>query len=512
MVYVTGDMHGEDARWYDRQLRQLKKGDTLLICGDFGYVWNGSKREKKDLEYLGSRPYAIGFLDGTHENFDLLNSYRQTVWNGGRVHRISGTLFHLIRGQIFTIEGHRYFVFGGGESPDKEIRLEQHSWWREELPSPAEMAEGAENLDEVDCKVDYILTHEPPSMVKSAILLRSGQADRVSKLNGYLEEVDRSCAFRHWYFGSIHEDRTVTPRHTALFRKIIPVGEDFTDTEDNNFLRSMFMGRRAAARKAAQAQVTRPAAPAAAKEGEAPAKPAGSFAAQVKKEIAEGTLPTEIPAVKEAQNSAPPKADEAGTEKPAAAQPAGTDIPAADGGQSIAHGGTENAPDGRAGQATEAGMADIPVEGKGEAVLDTETENAPGEENAATAAEADALANPSQNQASAPDADARADKPPVRTEAEDSPETGEQAGPAPATSDGYTENTFDRQRGETASLPDMHTRADSVDPFPAETKAEDAPSTMGGQPVVWETLDDIADVAPAPDTPAPTPSSQEDQA
>lgn len=249
MIYITGDMHGDDARWYDRQLKQLKAGDTLLICGDFGYVWNGSKREKKDLEWLGSRPYAIGFLDGTHENFDLLNTYRQTVWNGGRVHRISGTLFHLIRGQIFTIEGQRFFVFGGGESPDKEIRLEQRSWWREELPSPAEMAEGAENLDEAGLKVDYILTHEPPSMVKSAVLLRSGHTDRVSKLNGYLEEIDRSCTFRHWYFGSIHEDRTITPKHTALFRKLIPAGEDLSNAEDNNFFRGMLGSLRTAARK-----------------------------------------------------------------------------------------------------------------------------------------------------------------------------------------------------------------------------------------------------------------------
>lgn len=249
MIYITGDMHGEDARWYDRQLRQLKAGDTLLICGDFGYVWSGSKREKKDLEWLGSRPYAIGFLDGTHENFDLLNTYRQTVWNGGRVHRISGTLFHLIRGQIFTIEGQRFFVFGGGESPDKEIRLEQRSWWREELPSPAEMAEGAENLDEAGLQVDYILTHEPPSMVKSAVLLRSGHTDRVSKLNGYLEEIDRSCAFRHWYFGSIHEDRTITPKHTALFRRIIPAGEDLSNAADNNFFRDMLGSLRPVSRK-----------------------------------------------------------------------------------------------------------------------------------------------------------------------------------------------------------------------------------------------------------------------
>lgn len=226
MVYITGDMHGDESRLYDRQLRQLKAGDTLIILGDFGFVWDGSKREKTVLDFLGSRKYTVCFLDGTHENFKQLNSYRQTVWHGGRVHRISGSLFHMIRGQIFSIDGDTYFAFGGGESPDKEMRMEQDSWFREELPTPPEMAEGAENLDELDCKIDYILTHEPPSLVKSAVLLRSGHSDRVNKLNGYLEELGRSCTFKHWYFGSIHEDRTITPVHTALFRKMISAGTD----------------------------------------------------------------------------------------------------------------------------------------------------------------------------------------------------------------------------------------------------------------------------------------------
>ena len=76
MVYVTGDMHGDETRLYDAQWRKLKKGDTLIICGDFGFLWNGGKREKEALEYLGSRKFAVAFLDGTHENFELLSKCR----------------------------------------------------------------------------------------------------------------------------------------------------------------------------------------------------------------------------------------------------------------------------------------------------------------------------------------------------------------------------------------------------------------------------------------------------
>lgn len=228
MVYITGDMHGDVTRWCENDMKRLKAGDILIVLGDFGFVWNGSAKEKKDLEYLGSRKFAIGFLDGTHENFDLLKKYRKTVWNGGKAHRISGNLFHMMRGQVFNFGGEKYFVCGGGESPDLELRSEQE-WWREEMPSPEELREGAENLDEAGGKVDYILTHEPPSLVKSAMLLRRGDADRVNRLNGYFEKLNRSLEFDHWYFGSVHEDRTVTPRHTALFKRVIAAGEDLSE-------------------------------------------------------------------------------------------------------------------------------------------------------------------------------------------------------------------------------------------------------------------------------------------
>ena len=226
MIYVTGDMHGDESRLYDSQWRKLKKDDILIICGDFGYLWDGGKKEKSVIEYLGSRKFTVCFVDGTHENFSKINASREIVWKGGHIHRISGNLFHLMRGQIFNIDGIRIFTFGGGESDDRELRNNEQSgiWYREELPTPSQLAEGARNLDEAGLKVDYIITHEPPLRVKSAMLLRKGMPDQVNKLNGYFEELARSVKFNHWYFGSLHEDRLVTPDYTCLFEKIIPLG------------------------------------------------------------------------------------------------------------------------------------------------------------------------------------------------------------------------------------------------------------------------------------------------
>lgn len=226
MVYVTGDMHGDETRLYDAQWRKLKKGDTLIICGDFGFLWNGGKREKEALEYLGSRKFAVAFLDGTHENFELLSKCRDTVWHGGYVKRICGNLFNLKRGQIYNIEGHKIFTFGGGESVDRDIRIEQGLWWREEMPTADEFKEGAQNLDEAGLTVDYILTHEPPQLIKSAMQLRAGTEQKVSPLNGFLQEIANTCEYKHWFFGSMHEDRRLTEKFSCVLKRIVPLTEN----------------------------------------------------------------------------------------------------------------------------------------------------------------------------------------------------------------------------------------------------------------------------------------------
>ena len=226
MIYVTGDMHGDESRLYDSQWRKLKSGDVLIVCGDFGYLWNGGKNEKSVIEYLGSRKFTVCFVDGTHENLGKIERCHETIWKGGHVHRISGNLFHLMRGQIFNIDGISIFTFGGGESDDREVRsAEEHGiWFKEELPTPDQLAVGAHNLDAAGLKVDYIITHEPPLLVKSSMLLRRGLPERVNKLNGYFEELAKSVEFNHWYFGSLHENRLVTSKFTCLFDKIIPLG------------------------------------------------------------------------------------------------------------------------------------------------------------------------------------------------------------------------------------------------------------------------------------------------
>lgn len=224
MVYVTGDMHGDPGRLSDPALRRLKKGDILLVCGDFGFVWDGSAAEQKLLRRIGKQKYTIAFLDGRHENFDLLAAYPTEEWHGGQAQILNDRLVHLLRGEIYTLEGRTFFAFGGGESDDREFRVPGKSWWQEEMPTEAEMRRGIDHLAAQDNRVDYIITHVP-ARTAAVRLNPRGAMDGVSLFLGGIEDMVQ-C--REWYFGSLHRDRVIGSRRRAVFREIVPVETDQT--------------------------------------------------------------------------------------------------------------------------------------------------------------------------------------------------------------------------------------------------------------------------------------------
>lgn len=189
MIYITGDCHQDFERFnldvFPEQ-KEMTKDDCVIICGDFGGVWNRneeSSREAKLMDWLENRSFTTLFVDGNHENFDRLYAYPIEKWHGGKVHKIRPSVIHLMRGQVFEIDGKSIFAFGGASSHDiaggilepddpdfkkkkKELdrgwypyRINHVSWWKQELPSEEEMQEGIENLAAHDNKVDFIVTH-----------------------------------------------------------------------------------------------------------------------------------------------------------------------------------------------------------------------------------------------------------------------------------------------------------------------------------------------------------------
>ena len=124
MIYITGDTHSDFSRFdIDKFFIQeeMTKNDYVIICGDFGGVWNylvESTYEKCWLDWLNERNFTTLFVDGNHENFTRLYKYPVEEWHSGKVHKIRDSVLHLIRGEIFDIDNKKFFAFGGAKSHD----------------------------------------------------------------------------------------------------------------------------------------------------------------------------------------------------------------------------------------------------------------------------------------------------------------------------------------------------------------------------------------------------------
>jgi DNA repair exonuclease SbcCD nuclease subunit len=253
-IFVTGDCH-HDFRKFNMECfpeqRELDKDDYMIICGDFGGIWNvgwESKEEKYWLKWLDDKSYTTLFIDGNHENFDRLNGYPVKEWHGGKVHEIRRSVLHLMRGQVYAIAGSRIFAFGGASSHDVQggvldtedpdfkekkkladamwlpYRIKHLTWWEQELPNDSEYDEASKNLESADFNIDYIITHCCSTETQN--LMASDGSYVSDALTDFFNVVKEQCEFKKWYFGHYHMDKDVSDKEVMLYDAIVPIGEE----------------------------------------------------------------------------------------------------------------------------------------------------------------------------------------------------------------------------------------------------------------------------------------------
>lgn len=218
MIYITGDTHGNAARFKQFKKMFPKYQNHVLVCGDFGFVWDGSEAERKRLLKLERYDCNIMFAEGTHDNLDALSKYPEEWFCSGRVRRIAKNVFWLMRGEIYNIEGVSVFAFGGGESIDADEREAGVNWWPQELPDVEEIEKAKETLLKAENTVDIVITHQHPRLELGLI---DAQKESVNALTAFLGDTARKINYKHWYFGMDHIDRTISPRMTAVFEKML---------------------------------------------------------------------------------------------------------------------------------------------------------------------------------------------------------------------------------------------------------------------------------------------------
>jgi len=221
MIAITGDTHGEiDIGKLNtdnfRDQKTMTKEDKVIVCGDFGCIWYGDRRDAYWLDWLESKSFTTLFVDGNHENHDLLNTYPIVNYCGGKAHQIRPSVYHLMRGQVFDIDGTRFFTMGGARSTDKQYRKEGVSWWPQELPSEEEYQEALSNLDKCGWEVDVVLSHCAPDSIQTQL------ADwyEHDKLTNFLQTVKCDLEYKYWLFGHYHVDKWCSTKDIAIYDKM----------------------------------------------------------------------------------------------------------------------------------------------------------------------------------------------------------------------------------------------------------------------------------------------------
>ena len=258
MVLVCGDVHGtfDIHKLFGLRAececgqRHLTKEDYVIVCGDFGLLWNSpftreyfdeenwalpsnlkdenwSYDELQTYHWYQECPWTTLFVDGNHENYDRLETYPITHWHGGRVQKIGESIIHLMRGEIYQIDGHTYFCMGGAQSTDRgtvtgtEEEDIHKCWWPQEIPSAEEWDRAFRNLETYHNKVDFIITHDVPA----EITRQTWKSYRISEVSNRLEMIRSTVDFTHWFCGHMHEDRRYG-KVSILYDRIVNV-EDF---------------------------------------------------------------------------------------------------------------------------------------------------------------------------------------------------------------------------------------------------------------------------------------------
>lgn len=245
MLYVTGDTHGQFNRFSTKNFpeqRTLTKQDFVLICGDFGGLWNGSREEAYWLDWLESKPFSTLFIAGNHENYDMLDRLPTELWNGGLIQRIRPSVIHLCNGSVFQLDGKLVFVMGGAESHDMpdgilrpgpdlkqqrrildrrraRYRVEGESWWSQEMPRQEDYQTALTALEQERWIVDLVVTHCLPTSFQQQI----DPEYAANKLTDFLEDVHSRLIFRQWYAGHYHQEREWhNERLQLLYERILP--------------------------------------------------------------------------------------------------------------------------------------------------------------------------------------------------------------------------------------------------------------------------------------------------
>ena len=208
MIYFASDMHAECRDALEEYEKIATENDLLIILGDLYIKCENTEENRSFTDFFFSLKSNIAFIEGNHDNHPFINSHPEEEWNGGLVHRLSPNAVHLIRGNVYEIEGLNFLVMGGCKSSPrwKEMGL----WFDGEEPTAEEINLAYKNLSEK--KIDVILTHKYETA-------KTENAPHDS-LDGFIHYLKNNPAYKLWISGHWHEERRFSEKCVCVYDKL----------------------------------------------------------------------------------------------------------------------------------------------------------------------------------------------------------------------------------------------------------------------------------------------------
>jgi hypothetical protein len=144
----------------------------------------------------------------------------------GEIQRAHGVIYYL-PGGVYEINGKTILVIPGATSHDKHARIENIDWWSNETLSRDETEKILDDLDKVNWKVDFILSHTPGSGVQHHFFEGYPRHDSVAQFIDFIQE---RLEFKYSFFGHMHNDRLfideidgIKEYHQCAYNNIIDI-------------------------------------------------------------------------------------------------------------------------------------------------------------------------------------------------------------------------------------------------------------------------------------------------
>ena len=158
VVAFAGDWHGPDAGVEEKLQRLSESGITRLFHAGRFTIWP-DRSDRLFLDRVNSLAEStgirIGVTSGSHKDW----SHLQTAFAAGDGNpvEIRSHIAALPRGNRWTQRGHRFVSYGGVASIASKSQVTDQSWWRDEIPTPADFA-----ALEAGGGAEVMITHDSP--------------------------------------------------------------------------------------------------------------------------------------------------------------------------------------------------------------------------------------------------------------------------------------------------------------------------------------------------------------